>query len=121
MTRTPAGPTNRSDGLGMVEERPVDADVAALPDGGRLPQEPWQKGYVDGLRRLRAQGCRPVLSDNDHGNVAQVRTTCAAHGRCAQVFQRTVLSRALFGCIAEFAEYLSRRMRTARRPSCRAT
>jgi len=39
-----------------LDERPVDADVAAHPDGGRLPQEPWQKRDVDGLRRVRAQG-----------------------------------------------------------------
>jgi hypothetical protein len=34
----------------------MDADVAALPDGGRLPQEPWQKRDIGGLRRLGAQG-----------------------------------------------------------------
>jgi hypothetical protein len=40
----------------MVDERPIDADVATRRTVARLPQEPWQKGDVGGLRRLRARG-----------------------------------------------------------------
>jgi hypothetical protein len=68
----------------------MDADVAALPDGGRLPQGPWQKRDTGGLRRLGAQrGSRPLHREKSAATtVAMSKSSSSLQQKLQQKFFR---------------------------------
>jgi hypothetical protein len=67
----------------------MDADVAALPDGGRLPREPWQKRDIGGLRRLGAQrGSRALHRERRGGRRHHRRDEEVVTVSSAKVFRK---------------------------------
>jgi len=66
----------------------MDADVAALPDGGRLPQEPWQKRDIGGLRRLGAQRGSRALHRERRGGGRHRRDEEVVTVSSAKVFRK---------------------------------